>query len=201
MLKNKRIFSAGFLFIFFLVCPPDARATQYVIDPVFSSVLFKVQHLTGYTVGLFKKFSGFVELNDDNNAVISIDATVNVKSVYTQNNRRDIDMRGPDIFDAAKFPTAKFKTKKIEPNPNSPGQGKLIGDLTLKGKTKEVVFDYGSNRVSRDSQNLPMITLLAKGTINRKDFDITYNRKLDSGEMLLGENVELTIEIRGVPKQ
>ena len=100
-------------------------------------------------------------------------------------------MIGPELFDAGKFPKAQFSSKKIEGN-------KIIGDLTLKGKTKEIALVYMLGNVAADPSGHSSVDLTAKGVISRKDFGILYNRKLDSGGVLIDDHVELDIAIRGV---
>lgn len=168
-------------------------AASYNIDPFTSSVMFKAEHLGGYTLGVFRQFGGTITLSDDNSQITALNATIDLRSVYTRSNQRDQDLQGPELFDAQHYPTAQFISKKID-------AGKIIGDLSLKGKTKEVALEYTLKGVSKDQAGEGQVTLLAKGAINRKDFGVTYNRKLDSGKFLLGDEVTLEIEVIGKGK-
>ena len=193
MVRLKRIILSFFV-LGVLAVSTDSYAALYQVDPVYSSVIFKIQHLAGYTVGLFRNFAGKIELSDDNNKVVSLEATVDIRSIYTRNNQRDRDLRSPMIFDAKKFPKAQFTAKKID-------EKKMIGDLTIKDKTKEVTLDYTIGGVTKDQWGHTKVALSAKGVISRKDFGIAYNRKLDDGQMLLGDQVELQIEMEGILQQ
>ena len=180
----------------FLLCNVHPLfAAVYEFDPLYSSISFKVKHLSGYTIGLFNRFGGVLEVDDATGQPVLVDSTVDVRSVYTRNHERDRDLiERADLFEAARFPQARFTSKKIE-------GGKLIGDLTLKGKTKEVILDYTFKGLTKDQNGESQATLLAEGVINRKDFGITYNRKLDRGQYLLGDQVTIEIEVTGKGKQ
>ena len=180
--------------VLLLFCSFKTEAAIYEFDPVYSNILFKIKHLSGFNVGLFNRFGGVIEIDDQSGSPTLIDSTVDVRSIYTRHGRRDRDLQGADIFDTKKFPQARFSSKKFE-------NGKLIGDLTIKGKTKPVTFDYTLGEVTKDQWGRTKIALSANGVINRKDFDITYNRTLDKGQLLLGDQVELQIEIEGVLRE
>ena len=190
MSRNKKVM-LGVLTAMSLLVAANARAAIYEIDSTRSSVIFKIQHFTGYTTGLFARFAAALELNDDNSKVISLSATVDTASVYTRNDQRDIDLQGPDLLDTIDFPTARFVSKKIEAD-------KIIGNLTLKGKTKEVALSYTLGTVSPSQGGKAKVALSANGVINRRDFGIQYNRKLDGGKMLLGDQVEIHMEAEGI---
>src|SRR3989338_8024336 len=132
MRHNKKL-SVSLATIIFAFAAAQAHAAYYDVDPIYSSVIFKVQHLGGYTIGLFNRFGGVIEMGDDGR-LVSVNATVDVRSVYTRNGQRDSDLLGTELFDAVKFPRAQFSSKKIEGS-------KVTGDITIKGKTKEVVLD------------------------------------------------------------
>ena len=191
MRSPKIILLSCFLLLF---CSLKAQAAIYEFDPVYSNIVFKVKHLSGYTIGLFNRFGGVLEIDDQTGQPTLVDSTVDVRSIYTRNDIRDRDLAGPDIFDAKKFPQARFSGKKFE-------NGKLTGDLTIKGKTKPVTFDYTLGEVTKDQWGRTKIAVSANCVINRKDFDITYNRTLDKGQLLLGDQVELQIEIEGVLRE
>ena len=177
-----------------LFLPQSVWAAEFSIDSAHSRIMFKVPELGVNLIGFFTQCYGKITLSDDNSQLTSVDATVHVSSVYTRNDKRDSDLRGPGIFDTAQFPEAHFVSKKIE-------GGKITGDLTIKGKTKPVVFTYTRGEVSQDQQKNTKVALSAKGTISRKDYGITYNRKLDGGKMLLGDEIELILEIKAILKK
>jgi len=176
------------LFLLNFIFPLTANAATYTIDPRHSTVLFKVDELAGYVSGLFGQFQGKVELNADNTQITALAGEVDVASVYTRNVQRDVDLLAAELLDAKKYPTAKFVSKKIEGD-------KITGDLTIKGKTKPASFQYSLLPITGNQARLSL-----HGAINRKDFGITYNRILEKGQMLLDDEVDLTLDLVGVAK-
>ena len=145
----------------------------------------------GFAVGTFEKFNGTIKLNEDNDTFEGLEAAVDVASLNTRNAERDDDLRSERFFDTAKFPQAKFVSKKIS-------KDKITGDLTLHGVTKEVTFDYTLFGVAMDQHGRTKVALSLSGTVNRKDFGIVYNTKTDDGTWLLGDDVNLMIEVEGI---
>lgn len=179
-----------FVVIFLLLSPVIVFAANYELDPVYTNVMFKIRHLTGYNLGTFTRFKGGFELGDDNQ-LKGIVANIDVKSIDTRSAARDQDLLSERFFDAEKFPQAVFVGKEIK-------DGKLIGDLTLKGVTKSVVFDLAVGAPMKDQYGRTKAGVSAQAKINRKDFGINFNQKLDRGQMLLGDEVEIIIEAQGL---
>ncbi|MFA5059688.1 MAG: YceI family protein [Candidatus Omnitrophota bacterium] len=169
-----------------LISSPVAHAATFKIDPGRSTLIFKIKQLSIDTVGAFTRFRGTMELNSDNTQPTDLKATVDLKSVNTRQSQRDEDLLGQDIFNAAKFPAAKFVSKKID------GQ-KISGELTLRGVTKPVSFNYQLGKVENKN-----VSISARGTIRPKDFGITFNRALEKGKPLLGDSVEIVVEAVGI---
>ena len=182
------------LFLFFiLLIPAVCSAGTFQVDLEYSKVRFRIQYILGYVLGAFPQFDGTIVLNDDNTALVSVSGTVDVAKLDTRLPERDEDLRSEKFFDAAKFPEAKFATTKIS-------KGKLTADLTLKGITKSVPFDYEFFGTAKDQSGNNWAALTLKGKINRKDFGMDRNMKTDDGKMLLGDEVEFRIELHGMLK-
>lgn len=178
-----------------LALPMLARASMWDIDPAHSGAHFAVRHLMVSTVrGDFGKMSGTVNLNEQDPTKSTIDATIDVSSINTRIAKRDEHLKSPDFFDAAKYPTITFKSKKVE----SAGEGKfkVTGDLTLRGVTKEVVLNVeGTTKPFKDPMEKMRIGGGATTKLNRKEFGLAYNRALETGGVLIGEEVDVTIDI------
>ena len=176
-----------------------ARATEYEIDAAHTQVGFKAKHVTGKVPGRFTKFSGSFTYDAKNPKAWKAEATIDASSINTDNDKRDGHLKSPDFFDTAKFPEITFKSTKI--TDLKAGHAKLHGDLTMHGVTKPVVLDLEIGGVDKDPWGNENAGFSATGTINRKDFGIVWNKVLDSGGLLVGENVEISLEVSGTAKK
>ncbi|MGH9492827.1 MAG: YceI family protein [Terriglobales bacterium] len=171
-----------------------AQAVQWEIDPVHSSAQFSVRHMMVSNVrGEFAKLSGTVVYDPKNLKVSSVEATIDATSINTHEPKRDEHLKSPDFFDVAKYPTLSFQSKKVE----KAGAGKLrvTGDLTIHGVTKEVVlYVEGPSPEVRMGANIRS-GASASTTINRKDFGLVWNKALETGGVLVGDEVKITLEI------
>jgi len=171
-----------------------AQAVEYQIDPVHSSAQFSVRHMMVSNVrGEFAKVTGTVVYDPKNPKASSVEATIDATSINTHEPRRDEDLKSPNFFDVAKYPTLTFKSKKVE----KAGAGKLrvTGDLTIHGVTKEVVLDVeGPSPEAKMGPNIKA-GASASTTINRKDFGLMWNKVLESGGVVVGDEVKITLEI------
>ena len=188
MRKIERIGMAAF---FLLMAVQLAWAGDFKIESDKSSLYFRIPHLMGFTVGKFERFAGTIQLNDENKALQGFSVQIEVGSVNTRQSDRDADLKSERFFDAAKFPQAQFVVKSVEPN-------QVRGDLTLHGVTKEVVLEYALLPGQKNDAGRWWTALTLHGTLNRKDFGITYNEQLDDGGWLLGDDVDLKIEFLGM---
>lgn len=166
-------------------------AGSYAIDTAHSKVGFEIPHLVIATVeGRFANFSGNIVIDsklEKSKANIDIDVT----TLNTDNKDRDDHLKSPDFFDAAKNPKITFVTKKIV---GTPENLKLIGDFTLKGKTKEVTLDVKYLGDVKDMFNNHKVVFSASGKINRKDFGLTWSKAVEAGPVV-GDEVTLIIKI------
>jgi polyisoprenoid-binding protein YceI len=165
-----------------------AGAATYEIDTTHSSVGFKVKHLVSKAKGEFVHFEGTLELDQENPTNISALVTIDATSIDTHNQKRDDHLRGSDFFDVKNYPTLVFNGKGTR-------DGKMVGELTMHGVTQEVVLDLEFHGIANDARGNKRAGFSATTTINRKDFAMTYNRALDQGGFLLGEQVDVEIEI------
>jgi polyisoprenoid-binding protein YceI len=168
---------------------PASNAPTWNIDPPHTAAQFSVRHLGISTVrGSFTKVSGSVQYDPANPGKTTIDATIDAASVDTRVEKRDNDLRSPNFFDAAKYPTLTFKSKRVE----TAGTGKLkvTGDLTMHGVTKEVVLDVdGPSAAIKDPRGNQHMGASATTTINRKDFGV------NGASTAVGDDVSITIDM------
>ena len=170
------------------------QAVTYTIDPAHSTAGFKVRHLMVSNVrGEFPGLKGTVIYDAANPANSRVEATIDVKSLTTRDEQRDAHLKSPDFFDAEKFPTITFVSRKIAKS--SPGEFKVTGDLTIHGVTKEVTLDVeGPTPEVRDPWGNTKTGITASTKVPRKDFGLTWNVALETGGVLVGEEVQISIE-------
>lgn len=176
-----------------------ARATDYEIDSAHTQVGFKAKHVTGKVPGRFTKFSGSFTYDAKNLKSWKAEAVIDAASINTDNEKRDGHLKSPDFFDVAKFPEIAFKSTKVTNLKGS--RAKLLGDLTMHGVTKPVVLDLEIGGVDKDPWGNESAGFSATGTLNRKDFGIVWNKILDSGGVLVGEDVQIALEVSGTAKK
>lgn len=168
---------------------------KWSIDPAHSEISFKIKHLMISTVtGQFKKFNleGETE-TDDFNTAEKIEFTADVNSIDTNNEQRDAHLKSADFFNIEKNPQIHFKGKKYEMNGD---EGTLSGDLTIAGITKAITLNVEFGGVIVDPYGQTKAGFTVTGKINRKDFGITYNSTLETGGVLLGDEIKINAEIQ-----
>jgi polyisoprenoid-binding protein YceI len=169
-------------------------ADTYNIDPMHSSVGFSVQHMVINKVrGKFTEFQGSVVV--DGKTIQSAKGTIQTKSVDTGIARRDNHLRSPDFFDATKYPTITFVSKRVE---NKGGDTVLVGDYTMHGVTKELSMPVTLSGPIKDNWGGERIGLEAKTKLNRRDYGLTYNQALETGGLVVGDEIELEINAEAV---
>ncbi len=184
-----------------LAIPYAAIATTWNIDPDHSNLGFKIKHLMVSNVkGNFEKYSGNVELNDKDITKSKVEITIETNSVNTNVKKRDDHLRSADFFDVAKYPTMTFVSKKV--TVVGPDKLKVTGDFTLHGVTKEVVLDLeGPSAESKDPWGNTRKGATATTKISRKDYGLMWNQALETGGVLVGDEVEITLEVEMIKKQ
>ena len=173
----------------------NAQSTAYTIDPLHSSAYFTVRHMMIATVrGQFGGVRGTVQYDPRNLAASSVDATIDASTINTGEPKRDSDMKGEEFFDIKRYPTMKFRSRKVE----SAGTGRLrvSGDLTINATTRHVVLDVeGPTQPIKDPMGREKVGVSATTKINRKDFGITWNQVLEAGGVAVSDEVSITIDL------
>ena len=184
-----------------LTLPALASAAAWKIDPDHSNVGFKVRHLMVSNVrGNFDKHTGTVNLDDKDITKSKVEVTIDTASINTNVQKRDEHLRSADFFDVAKYPTMTFVSKKVA----KAGQDRLrvTGDLTLHGVTREVVLDVeGPSQESKDPWGNIRRGATATTKINRKDYGLVWNKSLETGGVVVGDDVTITLEVEMIKVQ
>ena len=176
------------------------RAATWEADPVHSSIGFAVRHLMISTVrGEFHTFTAKVTGDPADPTKAVIVASIDTASIDTRNDQRDKHLKSADFFDVERFPTMTFKSKKIEKT--GEGQARVTGDLTLHGVTKEVVLDVeGPTPTIKDPWGNTKAGAHATTRLNRKDFGLVWNKAMDGGGIVVGDDIDVTIDIEAAKK-
>jgi polyisoprenoid-binding protein YceI len=172
---------------------PPLGPNQWLVDPGHSAASFSVRHLMVSTVrGQLGAITGTVEYDGSDIRTIKADVSIDVKAINTQNANRDGDLRGPDFFDTAKHPKITFKSKRVEPGTG--GAFKLIGDLTIRGTTKEVTLDVEAPAPVTKGMKGIVTGTTATTRIKRLDYGLKYNAMVEAGPVV-GDEVTITIDL------
>ncbi|NCO37079.1 MAG: protein yceI precursor [Armatimonadetes bacterium CG_4_10_14_3_um_filter_66_18] len=182
-----------------LLLPSAAFAGTWEIDPVHSTVGFSIRHLVGRVSGQFTKLTGTITADAKSPTKASVTATIDATSLTTQNERRDIHLKGADFFDVDKYPELTFNTKKVLVKGKDRFQ--VLGDLKMHGVTKSVTLDMTYNGQGPDPWGNTRAGFSATTTLNRKDFGLSWNKLLEAGGAMIGDDVKVTLEIEAVLKQ
>jgi polyisoprenoid-binding protein YceI len=179
-----------------LSIPAAASAASYDIDPAHSSAGFSVKHMMVSNLrGEFTKVTGAVDLDDQNLAAASIEAVIQAASITTGNSKRDEHLRSPEFFDVAKHANLTFKSTEVKRVGS--GKYKVSGDLVMRGVSWKVVLDVEAPAAEvKDPYGNIKRGAVATTTINRKDFGLNWNTTLEAGGVLVGETVQVTIDLQ-----
>jgi polyisoprenoid-binding protein YceI len=180
--------------------PGTALASTWQIDPAHTSAQFAVRHLMVSTVrGQMGKVAGTVTLDANDLTHSSVEASIDASGIDTREPKRDDHLRSPDFLDVAKYPTVTFKSTKVEKVADD--HYKVSGDLTLRGVTKPVVLDVtGSAKPLHDPMGNVKLGGSATTRINRQDFGVSWSKSLDGGGVVVGDEVDITIDVELVQK-
>ncbi|PLY02702.1 MAG: hypothetical protein C0623_03480 [Desulfuromonas sp.] len=188
---SRKIFLSILVLSIFAV--QTATAAIYTVDDVHSQVHFKVAHLVISNVrGEFTDYVATIEADPENRTIQSVSATINTASIDTGNKKRDDHLRSADFFDVANHPQMTFKSTRVV------GKGNDIvvyGELTIRGNTKLVELRGSFAGEVKDPWGNVKAGFEATTTINRKDFGLTWNKTLETGGVVVGEEVEIGLEI------
>jgi len=188
----------SFVALFFVVANSLA-GEKYQIDPTHSHMGFTVRHmLIAKVSGKFKEFSGTIDYDEKDITKSSVQVTIKTASIDTESERRDNHLRSADFFDAENFPEITFVSKKIEKR----GNGYVaIGDFTMRGVTKEVTLPFTILGTIKDQRGSTRMGVEALTTLNRFDYGVKWDRKLDNGGLVVSEQVELTLAVEASTAQ
>ncbi len=175
----------------------SAQGSTWTIDPVHSELTFRIRHYVTKVRGTFGKWQGSVTADPKNLASGVVDVTIDAKSIDTNDERRDNHLRSNDFFATDSFPTLNFKSKRVEVNGSDL---KVHGDLTIRGITKPVVLNGTYGGVAKGMQGEERIGFEASTKINRLDHKVSWNRAVEGGGIMLGDEVEINITVEAVRK-
>ena len=175
----------------------SAQAVNLKIDPQHSTVGFRVRHLISTVSGRFNEFSGSFEYVADNPSASTVKVTIQAASVDTNVAARDKDLRSKRFFDVEKHPTLEFESDAITNVSGS--KGRIKGRLTIHGVTRDVVLDAEFLGKSKDPWGNEHFGFHARTTISREDFGMTWNEVIEAGGVLVGDEVEIILDISAVP--
>jgi polyisoprenoid-binding protein YceI len=169
--------------------------SNWEIDPAHSAVEFAVRHLMISTVkGRFADVQGLIRMDEADPSTVFVDVTIGVASIDTRQEERDSDLRSADFFDVARFPTITFRSRRVQGNPLE-GDFRLIGDLTIRGITREVTLDVSVGGRVMGPSGEERAGFSARTKIDRTDFGLTWNQALEAGGVLVGNEVRISIEV------
>jgi polyisoprenoid-binding protein YceI len=170
--------------------PPTWR-----IDPTHSELTFRIRHYVTRVRGTFQKWQGQIVADPANLGSGSVDVTIEATSIDTNNQNRDDDLRSVRFFAVDSFPSLTFKSKQVEV---SGEELRVTGDLTIRGITKEYTLVGNYLGVTKDAQGRDRIGFEASTKLNRLDHKVSWNRAIEGGGLMLGDEVEINITIEAV---
>jgi len=177
---------------------PEPTTTTWNIDPVHTMAEFKVRHMMITNVkGHFTGVTGVLTLNEQDITKSHVEASIDAASINTRETDRDTHLKSADFLDVEKFPKLTFTSTRV----TSTGEGELQveGDLTIHGVTRKVVFTVeGPTPPGKDPWGNTRIGLTATTKINRKDFGLTWNTALETGGILVGDEVTITFDVEAI---
>lgn len=199
MVKRNSVKKIALIGTTLLALSSTAFAADYTVDPDHSVVGFKIRHLAISTVpGRFGKFDGEFSFDPNDVAKSKVTATVSVASIDTAQKKRDDHLRTADFFDADKFPQMKFVSKRVVPSGDN--EFKVEGELTIRDVTRPVTLDVEYEGTAKDMQGMDRTAFSAETKINRKDFGLTWSKVLDTGAVVVGDEVKIEMHIEGIKK-
>lgn len=181
-----------------LVHSHSAFAADYTIDPAHSSVNFTIRHLVSKVTGHFKDFNGSFSFDPKNVSAAQATFSIQTASISTDNDKRDTHLKSADFFDVKKFPTITFTSKSV--TPNGEGKFKLTGDVTMHGVTHSETFNVEFGGTMKDPWGNNRAGFTATTKLNRKNYGIIWNKTLDNGGYMLGDDVDVTLQVEGTEK-
>ena len=166
----------------------------WVIDAAHTEVNFTVRHMMISNVrGQFQKLTGTIELDEADPAATTVEVQIEAASVNTKDEKRDAHLKSPDFFNAAQYPYLTFKSRRVEVTDAS--HARLMGDLTIRDVTQEVALEVEYNGSAKSPWGTTSAGFSAKTSLNRKDWGLNWNVALETGGILVGDQVHISIEL------
>ena len=167
---------------------------SWIIDPSHTRAEFAVKHLMISTVrGQFTDINGTVDFNEQNPEKSKVDVKIGAASLLTRDEKRDAHLKSPDFFEVEKYPYLIFKSKRVTKIDSL--HGKIVGDLTIRDVTKEVTLDVDYAGQAKTPWGTTSAGFTATATINRKDWGLNWNVALETGGVLVGDEVKINLEV------
>lgn len=189
----------GKIFVALMMAFSFGLSAPFALDASHSEVGFSVKHLmVSNTKGKFTFFETDIDFDTKTKEFKKLSATMDVNSVNTNNEKRDAHLKSADFFEVAKFPEIKFVMTSYEKDGDD--EGKVTGNLTIKGVTKLVTLDAEIGGVAKGFKGETRLGFTLEGKISRKDFGLTWSKTLETGEVVVGDTVKLQIEIEAIQK-
>jgi polyisoprenoid-binding protein YceI len=170
--------------------------TKWNIDSAHTAITFSVRHMVVSKVrGRFGKYSGIITLDDADVTRSSVEVRIDASSIDTGVADRDTHLRSPDFLDVEQFPALDFRSKRIE---QAGTHQRVFGDLTIRGVKREVVLDAEYSGRGKDPWGNERVGFAAKTSVDRKEFGLTWNQALEAGGILVGDTIEIELDVQGV---
>lgn len=175
----------------------ETTATTWRIDPSHTSVEFAVKHMVITTVkGRFSQVDGTILLDETDMSRSSVTAQIEAASIDTREAQRDEHLQSADFLDVATHPTLSFRSTRVIPRGGD--RYEVLGELTIRGATREVLLDATFAGTAKDPWGGTRVAFSGTTAINRRDFGLTWNAALESGGLLVGDEVKISLEIQAV---
>ena len=174
--------------------------TTWQIDPNHSLVEFSAKHMMITTVkGRFGKVAGSIVVDERNPDRSRVEAEIEAATIDTRADQRDQHLRSADFLDVERFPSLTFRSRRVEGTSKNPGdEFRVIGDLTIRGTTREVTLDAVYEGTGKDPWGGERVSFSATTKLDRRDFGLTWNQALETGGLLVGNDIKISIEVQAV---
>ena len=195
MIIARRVRTALAVFALLTVWPNLTRAepARWNVDPEHSTIEFRVAHmLVSKTTGHFTEYQGFIDMDAEAETVKTIEGTIKTASVNTNHAKRDAHLRNTDFFDVEQYPTMTYRMKHYQKTADG---YQAVGELTLRGVTKDITMTGTFNGVAKDPGGNLRAGFNAEGKLNRKDFGMVWSKTLDGGGLVVGDEVLIKLDI------
>jgi len=198
-MRKRTAFAGALAAAVLLVASAAFAATEtFAFDKAHSLVGFRIRHFVSKVEGRFKDFDGVIVLDRQNPSASKVDLTIQTASIDTASENRDKDLRSANFFDVEKYPTITFKSTKVVPRGGD--NYDVTGEFTMHGVTKTITVPVRHGGFMKAGQGEKAGFETVNFTLNRKDFGITWNRTLDAGAVMLGDDVEINIQVEANKK-